>query len=153
MACRRSGRSWTRICGRPARWRPHDQIGPDPDLTARSEEPSIVSSGATIEPEYPWRYRMDVSCGIAKLGEVNGIVWRTAQDEVPPQWTGSVEGDRLVVDLLLDQETATLAATANGHTVTYEPAPDPHLARPLRGRSPPARVARCSGTSTQCVPR
>ena len=100
-----------------------DQIGPDPELTARSEEPSIVSSGATIEPEYPWRYRMDVSCGIAKLGEVNGIVWLTAQDDVPPQWTGSVEGDRLVVDLLLDQESATLAATANGHTVTYEPAP------------------------------
>ena len=101
----------------------HDQIGPDPDLTARSEEPSIVSSGATIEPGYPWRYRMDVSCGIAKLGEVNGIVWITAQDDVPPQWTGSVEGDRLVVDLLLDQESATLAATAEGHTVTYEPAP------------------------------
>jgi hypothetical protein len=28
-----------------------------------------------------------------------------------------------VVDVLLDQETATLAATANGRTVTYEPAP------------------------------
>jgi hypothetical protein len=100
-----------------------DEIGPDPELIDDSEEPTVLTSGEIVEPGFASRYEMDVRCGIARLGDLNGIVWQTAGDEVPPQWAGSVEDDRLVVDVLVEEETATLAATANGHTVTYEPAP------------------------------
>jgi hypothetical protein len=100
------------------------QIGSDPDLIADAEKGNVVGSGATIEPGYPWRYEMTVTCGIATLGEVNGIVWRTDRNDVPAAWAGHVTGDdRLEVEIVIDQATTTLGATAAGETVTYGPAP------------------------------
>jgi hypothetical protein len=99
------------------------EIGPDPELIAASEEPQVVRSGVTIDEGSGWRYELAVTCGVRRLGEVNGLVWQTTTRDVPPEWASKVQGDHLVVDIELHVASKTITATAGGATLTYEPAP------------------------------
>ena len=100
-----------------------DQIGPDPSLVDGEEGPSPVEYGGTIDEGSSWRYRLDVGCGVATLGELNGIVWTQPVDEVPAEWQSLVESGAAELEIRLDAATKTISATAGGRTLTYEPAP------------------------------
>ena len=103
-----------------------DQIGPDPALIESSRQPQPVDSGGFVEPEIPSPYRMYVYCGIAVLVELNGVWWMTGRDgvPVPSAWTDLVDPNAhtVVVDVLVTAgPDPTVTATANGHSVVYEP--------------------------------
>ncbi len=101
-----------------------DAIHGDPSLP----EPFFNESGAVIEPGFEAPYRLFVHCGIAWLGTVNAVSWRTdvtdgSLDHIPPQWQPSVD-DRQFIELSLLMHTdpePVIEATANGHTVLYRP--------------------------------
>lgn len=100
------------------------QVGPDPNLP----EPFVLESGAIIEPGYPAAYRFTAHCGIAWLGKVNDVWWRTevpsgSSDYTPPEWQPAVDvgGNIQVTITLYEGPEPTLTATANGHTVVYLP--------------------------------
>lgn len=101
-----------------------DDVHGDPSLP----EPSVLESGAGIEPGYPVPYRMYIHCGIEWLGILNDVAWRAdpAQRDlqnVPPQWEPIVDaGLTLDVSVLLETDPEpVIEATANGHTVIYRP--------------------------------
>jgi hypothetical protein len=103
-----------------------DQIGPDPALIEASRQPQPIESGGSVEPEIPWPYRMYVYCGIAVLGELNDVWWMTGTDgvPVPPAWAELVDPNAHTVDvevLVTPGPDPTVTATANGHSVVYEP--------------------------------
>ena len=103
-----------------------DQIGPDRALIRASRQPQPVESGEFVEPGFPSPYRMYVYCGIAVLGELNGVWWMTGTNgvPVPRAWKRLVDPNAhtLVVDVLVTPGPApTVTATANGHSVVYEP--------------------------------
>jgi hypothetical protein len=92
------------------------------------EEPPRIESGGRIEPEYPWRYRLDVTCGIEWLGEVNDVWWRAdlvagAGSFVPPQWNALADPDGAVdLEIVLTIEPEPrIDATAGSRTVSYRP--------------------------------
>ena len=103
-----------------------DQVGPDPALIEASGQPQPVESGGTIEPGFPSPYRMYVYCGIAVLGELNDVWWMTGTNgvPVPPEWADLVDPNAHTVDvdvLVTPGPEPTVTATANGHSVVYEP--------------------------------
>jgi hypothetical protein len=103
-----------------------EEIGPDPALIEASQQPEIFDSGEYLWSDPPWRYRLSVRCGIGVLGQLNGIWWMTGADTVavPSEWTDLVDvtSESIIVEVNLnDEPDPTMTATANGHTVTYEP--------------------------------
>jgi hypothetical protein len=103
-----------------------DQIGPDRALIRASRQPQPVESGGVVEPGYPSPYRMYVYCGIAVLGELNGVWWMTGTNgvPVPPAWADLVDLKAHTLDvevLVTPGPDPTVTATANGHSVVYEP--------------------------------
>ena len=83
---------------------------------------------ARTHPGFPQPYRIDVSRGIERLGDVSALGWRMAlaQGEtagVPEAWQPLVPADGTVeVSLLLTVESEPrIDATANDHTVTHRP--------------------------------
>jgi hypothetical protein len=90
-------------------------------------EENVLQSGGVMEPGYPQPYRLDASCGIEWLGEVNAIDWRAdlagGSPGVPEAWQALVEDDGSIeVSLLLTVEPEPrIEASANGHTVGYRP--------------------------------
>jgi hypothetical protein len=101
------------------------EVHGDPSLP----EPLINESGAVIEPGYAVPYRLYVHCGIEWLGTINDVTWRADLPDgslagVPPEWEPAMNASRQTVELSIilrtDPEPA-IAATANGHTVTYRP--------------------------------
>ena len=103
-----------------------DQIGPDRALIEASRQPQPAESGGIIEPGYPMPYRMYAYCGVAVLGELNDVWWMTGIGgvPVPSEWADLVEAEShmIVVDVLLTPgPDPTATATANGHSVVYEP--------------------------------
>jgi hypothetical protein len=107
-----------------------EQIGPDRTLIEVSQQPQPVETGGIIEPGFPSPYRVDARCGIAVLGQLNGIWWINGTDSVPvpPEWANLIDPNTqtIVVEVLATPgPDPTLTATANGHSVTYDPvAPD-----------------------------
>ena len=103
------------------------QVHGDPNLP----EPQIEESGAFVEADFPNPYRLGVHCGIEWLGEINNITWRTdvpnaAVDFVPPAWAPLVTDESIVLEVLLEAgDPPTVTATANGHSVIYQPATEP----------------------------
>lgn len=86
-----------------------------------------VESGGYIEPDYPWRYRLSVRCGIQWLGELNDVSWRLAPGHgdggVPARWQPLVDADR-TIDLEIIMSVGPepeIEASAGGFTVTYAP--------------------------------
>lgn len=101
------------------------QVHGDPRLPA----PQIFESGAFIEPDFPFPYRLPVHCGIEWLGVINDVTWRTdvpdgaVVDFVPPEWQPVVVDESIGLEVLLESgEPPTVTATANGHDVVYVPA-------------------------------
>jgi hypothetical protein len=99
-----------------------DQVHGDPSLPL----PNILGSGAIIETGYPATYGFSTHCGIAWLGEINSVRWRTDAADIPAAWTSAVDdAGFLVVEVLLETDPEPmLTATANGHSVTYVPTLD-----------------------------
>lgn len=99
-----------------------DQVGPDPDFPP----PFFHSSGDFVEPEFPAPYRMDVSCGIEWLGELNGYAWRTTEEQ-PLAWGDLIKDDgTLETSILMRTDPEPhLEVTAGGATITYRPTTQP----------------------------
>ena len=97
------------------------EVHGDPSLP----EPFVNESGAIVEPGFPAPYRLSVHCGVEWLGYVNDTAWRTdvpddAVDFVPPAWQSAVDGESIVLSiLLLTGPEPLIEASANGHTVVY----------------------------------
>jgi len=103
-----------------------EQVGPDPALIQASQQPEIFDSGEYLWSDPPWPYRLSVRCGIGVLGQLNGIWWMTGADTVavPSEWAGVVDAtsESIIVELNLnDGPDPTMTATANDHTISYEP--------------------------------
>ena len=88
----------------------------------------FVPPGGFIEPGFPAPYRMSVHCGIEWLGTLNDVAWRTdvpagELDWIPDAWRAVVREDQTVeLEVLLETgPPARLTATANGHSIEYEP--------------------------------
>jgi len=88
----------------------------------------FVPPGGFIEPGFPAPYRMSVHCGIEWLGTLNDVAWRTdvpagELEWIPDAWRAVVREDQTVeLEVLLETgPPARLTATANGHSVEYEP--------------------------------
>jgi hypothetical protein len=87
-----------------------------------------VEVGGFVEPEFEWRYRLSVHCGIEWLGELNGVHWRTAvpvadPGGIPAPWRAEIERDGtidLTITLHVEPEPA-IDAVAGGHAVRYLP--------------------------------
>ena len=102
---------------------PHD-VRPDPSLP----EPFVLVSGAFIEPEVEYPYRLFVHCGIEWLGRFNDVAWRAdvpvgVLDFIPPEWQTAVAASQTIelsIILRTDPEPVVMA-TASGHAVTYRP--------------------------------
>ena len=63
------------------------------------------------------------------LGPLNDVDWRTdaaagEPDRIPVEWSDSVVDGQIVLRVLLTVDPPRLEATANGHSVTYEPTVD-----------------------------
>ena len=108
------------------------QLGAADPSVGVSEERTLVEADLTgpgavfVEPGFPSPYRMYVYCGIAVLGELNGVWWMTGTNGVrlPRAWQSLVDPNAhtLVVDVLVTPGPGpTVTATANGHSVVYEP--------------------------------
>jgi len=102
------------------------QIGGDPGLPVRQvEEP-----GTIVETGFPFAYRQSVHCGVEWLGPINGVSWRTdvpdgAIDWLPEEWEPLVIDEQLELTVVLRLEPEThLRASANGHSVVYQPVAD-----------------------------
>lgn len=77
-----------------------------------------------IEPGYQWQITIDATCGIGSLGEINSVVWNTADGstELPESWAELVVDGLLDIEILITEGTIpTVAATAGEHTVEYVP--------------------------------
>jgi hypothetical protein len=100
---------------------------PDPSLP----EPWVVEPGAIIEPGFEAPFRFDVRCGAEWLGPLNDTTWRTevasgAGRFLPPEWEGLVDGDKIVVTVLLQTDpVSTITATAGDRAVVYRPTAEP----------------------------
>jgi hypothetical protein len=98
-------------------------VHPDPSLP----EPFVLEPGAIVEPGFPMPYRQSVHCGIEWLGPINDFDWRTdvpagAIDYVPPDWEPAIEDELIQLSITLHTEPEpVILATANGHTVRYQP--------------------------------
>ena len=103
------------------------QIAGDPALP----EPQVEEPGTIVETGYPFDYRQWVHCGLEWLGPINGVMWRTetpdgAIDWVPEEWEPLVREEQLTMTIIIRLEPEThLRASANGHTVVYQPAAEP----------------------------
>jgi len=92
-------------------------------------EPHFVGPGDIIENGFPADYRQSVLCGMEWLGPLNDVDWRTdaaagEPDRIPVEWSDSVVDGQIVLRVLLTVDPPRLEATANGHSVTYEPTVD-----------------------------
>ncbi|MFO7532185.1 MAG: hypothetical protein R6W93_06955 [Candidatus Limnocylindrales bacterium] len=79
-------------------------------------------SGMVIEPFGAWDYGFDVRCGIAYLGEINGIHWVSDRTELPAAWQESVDPDgELLVSITIETGAdAHIEASLNGERVRYD---------------------------------
>jgi hypothetical protein len=103
-----------------------DQVGPDRALIKSSRQPQPAESGGYIEPGYPSPYRFFVHCGVAVLGQLNGIWWMTDARGVPipHEWASRVDraSDTITVDVVITPgPDPTATATLNGRSVVYHP--------------------------------
>jgi hypothetical protein len=97
----------------------------DPSLAEPPEH--VVGEGDVIEAGYPVGYRFYLHCGPAWLGPLNDVLWRSETTDTPASWRAVLDADEtLVVEVLLEVDPPTLSATANGHTVVYEPTAEEH---------------------------
>ncbi|CAN5816487.1 hypothetical protein BH23CHL8_BH23CHL8_03140 [soil metagenome] len=85
-------------------------------------QPKPARSGMVLEGFQPEDYAFDVRCGIAYLGEINGIHWVSDRVDVPAAWQGSVGPDgELVVSIdIIEGTDAHIEASLNGETVRYD---------------------------------
>jgi hypothetical protein len=110
---------------RPGAPLPPELVGPDPDLVEPPEQ--VVDDGDLIEAGSPVGYRFHLHCGPEWLGPLNDVLWRSATTDTPASWRSALDDDEsLVVELLLEVDPPTLRATANGHTIVYEPTAEEH---------------------------
>lgn len=90
-----------------------------------------VESGGFIEPGYPWRFRLQIRCGIEWLGEINSTWWRTEVPAgsiawIPEAWRAEIDNNGSV-DLTITLETEpfpVIAASAGSTDVAYRASPD-----------------------------
>lgn len=96
------------------------EVGLDPELLGQGPRPD--SSGAVIEPGFPWTYEIDLSCGMENLGEINSYHWET-NGPLPPSWLDATQGsDTVVVEILLSEgDPPTIEVTFEDETVVYQP--------------------------------
>lgn len=89
--------------------------------------PLPVGLPGVIEPGFPWEARIDPRCLWPWLGELNGVHWRTAEEEVPWEWEDFYDEDGyLTVELLLTSgPDPSLTVTAGARAVDFEPARPP----------------------------
>lgn len=105
-----------------------DEFGTDPALTEQIDRGYVVTAGGVMEVGYPATYDLDLSCGFATVGPLNGIVWQADNDELgnadpPPSWTDAADDGIVEIELFMSDEPATLTLIAGGHTESYSPAP------------------------------
>jgi hypothetical protein len=95
-----------------------DELGTGPGLPQQQ----VFESGSNIEPGFAVDYRLYVHCGVQWLGELNGVIWRTAE-AMPSEWVALVgDEETVVVSVLLGSgPEPSVAATAGGVTVVYLP--------------------------------
>jgi hypothetical protein len=99
--------------------------GPDPALAEPPEH--VVGEGDIVEPGHPVGYRFYLHCGPEWLGPLDGVLWRSETTDTPASWRSVLGADEtLVVEVLLEVDPPTLSATANGHTIVYEPTAEDH---------------------------
>jgi hypothetical protein len=102
-----------------------DEIGPDPDLVASSEDGTPrIEPGGTMEVGYPARMVLDAACDLTVVGPINGVHF--AADEpvtpLPPEWQDAVTDDgTLEVEVLLEAAPARLTLNSAGRSVAYSP--------------------------------
>ncbi len=91
-----------------------DEVGKPRSKPARS--------GIIVETIGKWAYAFDASCGIGHLGVINDTHWVT-DEEMPDAWAQAVadNGDLVVAVRLRTKPGPHIKATANGHTVVYQP--------------------------------
>jgi len=80
-----------------------------------------------IEPGFPRRFTIDVSCGIDYLGIINWVGWHIAEDSsgLPTEWQEQTVDGLLDLELRMTEgPNPTLTATAGGHEVRYVPGAD-----------------------------
>ncbi|MPV38372.1 hypothetical protein [Georgenia subflava] len=98
-----------------------DEIGPDEDF--RPVYPP-ADTGSYVEVGLPVNYLLpvDPTCGVERLGELNGVQWLSEQGrDVPAAWQELVTDGALTVEATVEDLPATLTATAGGTTLTYRP--------------------------------
>lgn len=95
-----------------------DDVGPDP----AQPEPSTLAWDAVVEPDVEYSYLLYVHCGIEWLSHFNDTYWRT-DVPMPEQWRDAMDEDQNVevTVILRTSPKPTITATANGHSVVYEP--------------------------------
>jgi len=94
-----------------------------------SDQPYSVGPGGIIEPDFSTLYRQTAHCGLEWLGPLNEVSWHTDEahgiDWLPDEWQQSVEDDQMIaLEVLITTDPPRLVATANDHSVTYEPSPE-----------------------------
>lgn len=72
-----------------------------------------------VEPGYPWSLVLQLSCGIERLGEVNGYSWRTNTSIIPGAWVDRAEEGLVDLDLLLEEGSPPVL-TLSGHGASLE---------------------------------
>lgn len=107
-----------------------EQVHTDPDLM--QPDPQFAQSGDWIETDIQSSYRFSAHCGIAWLGTLNDVTWRTdvpagVVDWVPPQWQQVVamDGTITVSVVMSPGPDPIITATANDHALVYRPSQEP----------------------------
>jgi len=107
-----------------------EQVHTDPALM--QPDPQFAQSGDWIETDIQSPYRFSAHCGIAWLGTLNDVIWRTdvpagVMDWVPPQWQQVVAMDGTITATVVMSPgpNPIITATANDHAVVYRPSQEP----------------------------
>ena len=100
-----------------------EDFGPAPV----TPDPGVILSGDILEPGFPRLYRLNTHCGIEWLGEFNDVTWRAEEPggAVPSEWESALEGETILLSIVLQVEDPLIVATASGYSMVYFPTADP----------------------------
>lgn len=103
--------------GQPGSVARPDQVG----LDTSSLESRPDRSPTVIEPEFPWVFAIDLTCGFEYLGEINSYDW-VASEPIPETWLTEAKGQsEITVEVILNQGDPEPFVEVNflDETVTY----------------------------------
>lgn len=93
------------------------------DREMQKATPLPQRSGTSMQPRGKSRYAFDATCGIGYLGRINDIHWVTEKQQIPAEWAEAIDmdGEIIVTVRLRGEPDPHVTATANGHSLRYEP--------------------------------